>query len=257
VKEGEFEVANSGVHSALVTGASSGIGKAMAAALGARGSALTLVGRSVRSLEAVALELTQDTDQPQPRLLQTDLSAPEQVLEAAHELAGHMPKLDVLVHCAAIYHPEPWLSISAAKLTETFTTNVASPMVLTRHLVPALKAAGGTVVFINSSIVRGDGAAAGVYAASKHALRSCADSLRAQVSKDGIRVLSVFPGRTATPLQAEIFRRERRVYHPERLLQPEDVAEAILSALVLPATADLTDLHIRPRCNPLSDFVTD
>ena len=60
------------------------------------------------------------------------------------------------------------------------------------------------------------------------------------------RVLSVFPGRTASRMQAEVHAAEGRDYHPERLLQPEDVAATVLASLALPATAEITDLHIRP-----------
>ena len=61
-----------------------------------------------------------------------------------------------------------------------------------------------------------------------------------------MRVLSVYLGRTATPMQEEVYRTEGRPYHPERLIQPADVADAILDALGLPRTAELTDLHLRP-----------
>jgi NADP-dependent 3-hydroxy acid dehydrogenase YdfG len=87
------------------------------------------------------------------------------------------------------------------------------------------------------------------YAASKHALKSVADGIRNAANGDGIRVLSVYPGSTATPMQEAIFRFENRAYRDERLLQPEDVAEAILGALVLPRTAELTELFIRPLRN--------
>ena len=85
-----------------------------------------------------------------------------------------------------------------------------------------------------------------VYSASKHALRAFTDSLRAEVNPSGVRVLSVYPGRTATPMQESIFAAEGRSYDPSRLLQPADVAEMVLAALCLPRTAEVTDLHIRP-----------
>jgi NADP-dependent 3-hydroxy acid dehydrogenase YdfG len=84
------------------------------------------------------------------------------------------------------------------------------------------------------------------YDASKHALRALADSLRAEVNESGVRVLSIFLGRTASEMQEQLHDEERRNYRPELLLQPQDVASAIVSALMLPRTAEITDIHVRP-----------
>jgi NADP-dependent 3-hydroxy acid dehydrogenase YdfG len=65
-----------------------------------------------------------------------------------------------------------------------------------------------------------------------------------------VRVLSVFPGRTATPMQAEVHRAEGAAYHPTALLQPEDVAATLIAALALPRSAEVTDAHIRPARPP-------
>jgi NADP-dependent 3-hydroxy acid dehydrogenase YdfG len=73
-----------------------------------------------------------------------------------------------------------------------------------------------------------------------------ADSLRGEVNAHGIRVLSVYPGRTASELQKRIHQKENKLYQPELLLQPEDIASVVLNALSLPCTAQVTDIHIRP-----------
>jgi NADP-dependent 3-hydroxy acid dehydrogenase YdfG len=87
---------------------------------------------------------------------------------------------------------------------------------------------------------------AGQYAATKHALKAFAETLRDEVNPQGIRVLDIFLGRTASPMQASVHELEGRTYRPERLIQPEDVASAILSALSLPRTAEVTELSMRP-----------
>src|SRR5438094_319306 len=74
----------------------------------------------------------------------------------------------------------------------------------------------------------------GQYAATKHALKAIADSLREEVNPKGIRVLTVYLGRTATPMQQAVFQQEGREYHPDTLLQPEDVASVVVNALMLP-----------------------
>jgi NADP-dependent 3-hydroxy acid dehydrogenase YdfG len=113
-------------------------------------------------------------------------------------------------------------------------------------LLPMLRSRHGQVVFINSSVGTRAPANVGQYAATKHALKAIADSLRDEVNADGMRVLSVFLGRTATPMQAAIYEMEGRTYRPELLLQPEDVAAVVINALTLPRTAEVTDISIRP-----------
>jgi NAD(P)-dependent dehydrogenase (short-subunit alcohol dehydrogenase family) len=101
-------------------------------------------------------------------------------------------------------------------------------------------------VFINSSQGLAASPGVGQYAAAKHGLRAVADSLRGEVNDRGTRVLSVHVGRTATPMQERIFAMEGRAYAPERLMQPEDVGQVVLAALVLPRTAEMTSVSIRP-----------
>jgi NADP-dependent 3-hydroxy acid dehydrogenase YdfG len=88
------------------------------------------------------------------------------------------------------------------------------------------------------------------YAASKHALKALADGLREEVHADGVRVISVFPGRTATPMQESVRRMEGRPHDARQYLRPEDVAAVVLNALTLPETAEVKDISIRPMETP-------
>lgn len=109
-----------------------------------------------------------------------------------------------------------------------------------------MRSCKGQIVFINSSAGLNARADVGQYAATKHALKAIADSLREEVNADGVRVLSMFLGRTATPMQDAVHKMEGKEYHPECLIQPEDVAAVVVNALSLPRTAEVTDIHIRP-----------
>ena len=131
------------------------------------------------------------------------------------------------------------------QLDELYASNLLGPFLLTRATLPLLRKAQGEIVFMNSSVVFGARAGVAGYSAMKHALRAMADSLRAEVNVAGIRVLTVYLGRVATPTQQEISRREERPYVAAQILQPEDVATIVLAALGLPRTAEVTDLHIR------------
>jgi NADP-dependent 3-hydroxy acid dehydrogenase YdfG len=77
-------------------------------------------------------------------------------------------------------------------------------------------------------------------------MRAVADSLREEVNADGIRVCTIYLGRTATPMQEAIYAREGRVYRPELLVQPEDVAQVVVAVLALRSTAEVTEIHLRP-----------
>jgi len=101
-------------------------------------------------------------------------------------------------------------------------------------------------VFINSTVGLTTRPTVGQFSATQHALKALADTLREEVNTKGIRVLSVYLGRTATARQAAIFESEGRVYSPERLMQPVDVAMVVINALALNRTAEVTDIKIRP-----------
>jgi len=133
-----------------------------------------------------------------------------------------------------------------AAFQEHFAVNVLAPYSLTRRLLPLLQRARGDVVFINSSIVSNPSEATLQYAATKHALKGLADALRQEVNAQGVRVTSVYPGRTATPMQEQVSASEGKPYRPERLLQPEDVARIVVGVVSLPATAEVTEIHVRP-----------
>jgi NADP-dependent 3-hydroxy acid dehydrogenase YdfG len=229
---------------ALVTGASRGIGHAVARALARRGARVCLVARDAEALRSVARELP---GLALPLLiLPTDLASDTGIDALVREVSSQLDRLDVLVHAAGVVSHGPQETIPVGELDRQYRTNVRAPFVLTQGLLPLLKRASGEVVFINSTLGTESRANVGPYAATKHALRALAESLRAEVNAAGVRVLSVYPGRTATPRQAELFRTEGRAYDPKLLLQPEDIADIVLAAITLPRTAEVTDIRIRP-----------
>lgn len=124
--------------------------------------------------------------------------------------------------------------------------NLIGPAELTRLLLPQVRAAHGQVVFVNSGAGLRTSPDWGAYAASKHGLKALADALRTEERKHGVRVTSVYPGRTDTPMQQHVFQQEGREYDTTGLIDPESVATTILAALDLPRDAQVTDLQVRP-----------
>lgn len=230
---------------AVITGASGGIGEAVAVALAREGARLLLSGRSAEKLDLVA-ERARDLS-PAVETFAADLADDEHVHELAARAVGAFGGVDLLIHSLGLFVGGPIETSPVEDLDRQFRVNTRSPYLLTQALLPSLLARQGQVVFVNSGAginpARGQW---GAYAASKHALRAIADSLRDEVNKRGVRVISVYPGRTATPMQEEVHRFEGRPYDPERFLQPRDVASVILNSLALPRTAEVTDLQVRP-----------
>jgi NADP-dependent 3-hydroxy acid dehydrogenase YdfG len=229
---------------AVVTGASSGVGKAIARALGARGARLCLLGRQPELLQD--LIRTAQAQGAEGLAYRVDLAVPEQIESFASIFARDCGRVDMLIHCAGVIALGATEASSVAELDWQLNVNLRAPYALTQALLPMLKRQQGQIAFINSSAGLTAGSHSGQYAASKHGLKAIADSLRQEVNSAGVRVLSVFLGRTATPMQAAVHAFEGRRYSPEKLIQPEDVAEVVLNALSLPRTAEVTAVHIRP-----------
>jgi NADP-dependent 3-hydroxy acid dehydrogenase YdfG len=221
---------------ALVTGASRGIGAAVARAL-APTHDLLLGGRDAVALESLAAGL--DGARAWPVELTDDGSV-------AAAVAGlGLQRLDVLVHSAGVgllgtieeTEPDTW--------RHQFEVNVVAVAGLTRLLLSALRAARGDVVLVNSGSGLTARAGWGSYAASKFALRAFADALRAE--EPDLRVTSVHPGRVDTDMQRAVVAHEGGEYDGSKFLRPESVAAAILTAVTATDDAHLPEVVIRPR----------
>jgi len=219
----------------LVTGAGSGIGRVLAERLLERGDDVWLVARSTERAHDLRSDLAGAT------VLVADLAWPESV-----ESLELPETLDSVVHVAGIVELGSVVELSVDDWASQLRVNLVSPAALTRVALPALRAARGTVVFVNSSAGLQAHPQWSAYAASKHGLRALADALRAEEREHGVRVTSVYPGRTATPMQRKVHQQEGKDYDADEWIDPETVADAILQVLDLPRDATVTDLTVRP-----------
>jgi NADP-dependent 3-hydroxy acid dehydrogenase YdfG len=229
---------------AVIAGASSVIGGAVAAAIASPGAALCLVGRNAERLEALAARLRQTARSV--LVIRSDLTEESAVEDLTQRLGEEFKALDVLVHSAGAFTTGKIELTSVEKFDALYRTNVRMPFELTQALLPRLKLRPGQIVFVNSSQGLEARANTGPYAATQHALKALADSLRQEVNADGVRVLSLYLGRTATARMEALYRADGRKYEPELLLQAEDIAQVVLASLQLPRTAEITDVEIRP-----------
>lgn len=220
---------------ALITGASRGIGAHVARAL-ASTHQLWLGGRDQVALQ----EVLADLPDAQPWLV--DLAD----VEALAAAVPPIEKLDLLVHSAGVVELGSVAETSPQTWRHSYNINVVAAAELTRLLLPALRSANGTVVFINSGAGLRANPNWAAYAASKFALKALADALRAEEQANGVRVTTIYPGRVATDMQRKVRLAEKGAFEPERYLDPQSIADAVLMAANLPRNAQLYDLTIRP-----------
>ena len=228
--------------SALVTGASRGIGAACARALALAGARVVVVARSAADLSLLAAELPHGAA-ALPADLAQPLAAPT-VASAARELLGTDP--DILVHAAGTFPLAAVESSSDEDLDLAFALNAAAPLRLTREFLPGMRARGaGHIVMIGSIADRYVFPSNAVYAASKHALRAACEVLRAETRGSGLRTSLISPAATDTPIW-DPYDPDASAQLPNRaeMLRAADVADAVLWAVTRPAHVDIEELRL-------------
>ncbi|MFP5415727.1 MAG: SDR family oxidoreductase [Actinomycetes bacterium] len=224
-----------GRRTVLVTGGTRGIGREVVRSLAAEWHVL-VGGRDAAAVASVVAEC------PNALGFVADLSD-----EAATAAAtGSVSRLDAVVHSAGVVSYGGIDTQSRAEWRRVLELNVVAVADLTRLVLPLLRQARGHVIVINSGAGLRAGAATGVYAASKFAVRAWADAVRDE-ERGVIRVTSVHPGRVDTDMQAELQAAEGRAhYDSSGLLTPESVARAVVFALDAGADASVDTITVRP-----------
>ena len=136
--------------------------------------------------------------------------------------------------------------LDASLVRAQIEVNLVAPALLTRLVVPAVRRAQGLHLFVNSSAGLTAGPTWSAYAASKFGLRALADALRAEEVEHGVRVTTVFPSRTATPMQEKVHEQEGRTYDASRWISPDTVVATMLHVLDLPPDATIPEVTVRP-----------
>jgi len=225
----------------VLSGATSDIGRAIVLRLVRSGRRVAALGRTRSALENLRKQA--------PELIQTccvDLMDDAAVTECSSRIIDSGQSMAALIHCAGVHYAGAIATASVAEMDHMYRANVHAPYLLSQLLIPSLARARGHVVFVNSTAgLRARPNLAG-FSSSQHSLRVLADALREEVNKQGIRVTSIYLGRTATRRIARVFKAEHKAFDPGLLLQPDDVAETVFYALTLPATAEVVDLTTRP-----------
>ena len=229
---------------AIVTGAGTGIGAAVAVALHGAGAAVTLIGRRPEPLAEVAGRLGDRV-----HACACDVSDYDAVQAAVEEAARAHGPATILVNNAGINtNPRSVADVSLPDWDLTVSVDLSGVFYCVRAALPAMRAAGGgTIVNIASTAGRwGSSLAGAAYSSAKHGVVGLNSVINEEESRNGIRCTVILPGEVETPI---LDRRPQPVSAERRraMLQPEDVAAATLLAATLPDRACITELVIKPR----------
>ena len=216
----------------VITGATGGIGRALAHSLSHH--RLVLLGRDQSRLETLCSTL------PDASPIALELREPHS-FKAALEGLG---RVDNLIHNAGVAQLGTVLDTGLEVWRELFEVNLLAAVELTRVLLPRLRVSKGQVLFVNSGAGLQANASWGAYAASKFALKALADALSAEEAPHGLRVMTVYPGRTATAMQERVRAEEQAPYEPLNYIQPENLASTIRLMLELPRDTVLAQVVV-------------
>ncbi|MFO1499423.1 MAG: SDR family NAD(P)-dependent oxidoreductase [Verrucomicrobiota bacterium] len=232
---------------AIVTGAGSGVGRAVAIALAREGWQLALVGRRAEALSETA-RLAQ-TAKPDCMVCPCDIGHSAAVEQMGREVTARFGSVDVLVNAAGTNAPQRALEVlGLGDYQEMINTNLHGAYYCVQAVLPGMRTRKqGTIINIVSDAGKQASPKAGpAYVMSKFGLAGLTQSINAEERARGIRACAIFPGDIDTPLL------EKRPTPPDaeargRMLQPEDVAECVLLAIHLPERAILEEMILRPR----------
>jgi serine 3-dehydrogenase (NADP+) len=230
---------------ALITGASSGIGRATALAFAAAGAQVALIARRAEALEAVAAEVRAGGGRASAHA--ADLADGPAARAAVAAAGAALGRLDVVVYAAGTNIPARALSVLSPEDWDTLLrANLSGAFDVTQAALPLMRNRGaGLLIYVSSGAVQRPDVSGVAYQATKHGLVGLAHGTREEERGNGIRTTVIFPGLTETPL----LNKRPAPTPPEvvaKALQPEDVARACLFVATLPARARVPELQLLP-----------
>jgi len=230
---------------ALITGASQGIGLAIARALAAEGCNLVITSRNKTTLAKACRELKAKNAHVLSCLC--DVRDPVSVRDLMAAVQRRFHTIDILINNAGIAHSN--LSVAELSLEswrEVIDTNLTGMFLITRDALPLMKS-GGVIVNNLSIAARRAFAGSSAYNASKHGALGFTNTLREELREKGIRVIALLPGATDTAIWNTLWPEAPR----KKMMQPETVAQALVNTLVLPAESTVEELVIMPSAGTL------
>ena len=260
---------------AVVTGASSGIGRAIAERLGSAGAHVFLSGRTESAMQASVDKITQAGGRAQLRV--GDVREPGEVSALVGQAVDETGRLDIMVNNAGMSHPQPIMDGEREQWQAMFDTNVIALLEGCQAAARAMRACGATGHVVNISSIAALRPDSGVYGSTKHAVNAISNTLRKELEDDPIQVVTIMPGAIATnfarnfdpellqgligmtgielDVEIEVGEGQRipdevldsvQSTLSELLASPDDVADAVLYAVSQPARVHIAEIVVRP-----------
>lgn len=233
---------------AVVTGASSGLGRATALALGQAGADVALLARSAQDLDRTAASLRPVGRQA--LVLPVDLAREDEILSAVDSVVGQWHRVDMLVNAAATDVPARVIELSTEAWDRVLAVNLRAPFILAKAVLPHMMRSGqGTIVNVSSVAGKRGWANAAAYCASKFGLNGLTQALAAEAKDSGVRVCVIFPGAMATNWgvwSAEERHRAESSPKSSDALLPADVAALIVWIASAPPEVVLNEAIVTP-----------
>lgn len=227
----------------LVTGASSGIGKEVAKRFAKEGALVILTARSLDKLKEVQKEIENNNGKAESYSM--DITDRNQINETIKNIIKKYNKIDILVNNAGIIKPGSIEEVSYEDFDAHVNVNLLGYFNCIKETVPyMLKEKSGNIVNIITSTVKNTKARRLAYAASKYGQAGLSNALHEDLKDKGISVVAVYPGKTDTPIHDPYMDQDDP--KREKMLKPEEVAEVVLEAALMPAENDVKELIINP-----------
>jgi 3-oxoacyl-[acyl-carrier protein] reductase len=216
---------------ALVTGAASGIGAAIATTLAAAGASVAINYRTSQApAEALATEITAQNGNA--KAFGGDVSSPDQAITLSNAVAKHFGKIDILINNAGLIEPALFAAITPESFHRQFTTNTLSVLLMMQAAIPHFPESGGRVINISSSLAIAPVESTAAYAAAKAAVNTLTQCFARELGPKNITVNAIAPGATETPMTAAIPSEIKQKISAQtplgRWATPKDIADAAL-----------------------------
>ena len=230
---------------AVVTGASRGIGLAIARAFAEQGCHLVITGRRLPSLEKAGRDFTRLGVRGMAKVC--DVRSPQSVEDLATAVKKQFGRVDILVNNAGIAHPDRAVEkLSYEDWKDVIETNLTGMFLVTREILPLMRR-GGTIVNNLSVAAKRVFVGWSAYNASKHGALGLTDTVREELRPRGIRVIALMVGATATDIWEAPWPDAPR----KKMMSAETVARAVVDAILLPADSTVEEVTIRPTAGSL------
>jgi NAD(P)-dependent dehydrogenase (short-subunit alcohol dehydrogenase family) len=224
----------------LITGASRGIGLALARALASEGCDLIICGRNAAQLTQVETELTRKNIRV--LALTCDVRDKASVAEMFKAIRKNFERLDILINNVGVTHPQvPIRQLPSKDWNDVIASTLTGMFLVTKHALPMMTR-GATIVNMLSVSAKQAFPGQAAYNSAKHGALGFTNTLREELRAEGIRVIAVLPGPTETPIWDTLWPEAPR----EKMIKPETVAQAVMDALTLPPDSTVEEIVIRP-----------